>query len=71
MTPFREIRQILGTQIRKGSTSERMEKILALLIESGFVYCLLWVNPVPPFRSTTCSQLNPVFVAVDLLDERI
>ncbi|KAI0275529.1 hypothetical protein BGY98DRAFT_992487 [Russula aff. rugulosa BPL654] len=37
-----EIRQVLGTQIRKGSTSERVEKILALLIESGFVYCLLW-----------------------------
>lgn len=37
-----EIRRVLGTQLRKGSRSERVEKILALLIESGFVYCLLW-----------------------------
>jgi len=40
--PHREIRRVLGTQLRKGSPSERVEKILALLIESGFVYCLLW-----------------------------
>ena len=46
---LREIRRVLRTQLRRGSRSERVEKILALLIESGFVYCLLWVISVSPF----------------------
>jgi hypothetical protein len=39
----REYRRTVGAQLRKGSPSERVEKVLGLLIESGFVYCLLWV----------------------------
>ena len=27
----------------EGSVSMRVEKVLALLIESGFVYCCFWV----------------------------
>lgn len=51
-TPPREYRRTVGAHLRKGSPSDRAEKILALLIESGFVYCLLWVNPSPaPPRS--------------------
>jgi len=37
-----EVRRVLGRQLRRGSPSQRVEKILALLIESGFIYCLLW-----------------------------
>jgi len=32
----------VGMPLRKGSRLGRVEKIVALLIESGFVYCLLW-----------------------------
>jgi hypothetical protein len=28
----------------EGSVSMRVEKVFALLIESGFVYCCLWVR---------------------------
>ncbi|KAI0259488.1 hypothetical protein BC834DRAFT_905791 [Gloeopeniophorella convolvens] len=38
-----EHRRTVRTHLGKGSTSERVEKILALLIESGAVYTLLWV----------------------------
>ncbi|KAI9450481.1 hypothetical protein BJY52DRAFT_1191834 [Lactarius psammicola] len=38
-----EYRRNVSAHLRKGSPSDRAEKILALLIESGFVYCLLWV----------------------------
>ncbi|KAH9995237.1 hypothetical protein BJV77DRAFT_1066334 [Russula vinacea] len=37
-----EYRRVVGTQLRRGSHSERLERVLALLIESGFGYCLLW-----------------------------
>jgi hypothetical protein len=40
---LRELRRTMGVQFKEGSPSERMEGILALLIESGFLYCLLWV----------------------------
>jgi len=32
----------VGTCFRKGKSSGRVEKVLVLLIESGFVYCILW-----------------------------
>ncbi|KAI9439073.1 hypothetical protein H4582DRAFT_1946478 [Lactarius indigo] len=38
-----EFRNTVSAHLRKGSASDRAEKVLALLIESGFVYCLLWV----------------------------
>ncbi len=34
----------MGAQLRRGSPSDRVESVLGLLIESGFVYCLLWVT---------------------------
>jgi len=37
-----EYRRAVGPQLRRGSPSERVEKVLGLLIESGFIYCLLW-----------------------------
>ena len=46
----RAYRQKVHTQLRKGSPSERVEKILALLIESGFLYCLLWVIRLLAFQ---------------------
>ncbi|KAH9987243.1 hypothetical protein BJV74DRAFT_796576 [Russula compacta] len=36
-------RLAVGAQLKKGSPSDRVEKVLALLIESGFAYCLLWI----------------------------
>jgi len=36
-----EYRRSVGA-LRKGSPSERVGNVLGLLIESGFVYCLLW-----------------------------
>lgn len=48
----RTYRQIVHTQLRKGSPSDRVEKILALLIESGFVYCLLWVFTFWPLNGS-------------------
>ncbi|KAI0275257.1 hypothetical protein BC834DRAFT_851966 [Gloeopeniophorella convolvens] len=38
-----EHRRTVRTHLGEGSASERVEKILALLIESGAVYTLLWV----------------------------
>ncbi|KAI0283202.1 hypothetical protein BC826DRAFT_229707 [Russula brevipes] len=38
-----EYRRTVGMQLKKRSGPERLEKILALLIESGFAYCLLWM----------------------------
>ncbi|KAI0300045.1 hypothetical protein B0F90DRAFT_1726216, partial [Multifurca ochricompacta] len=38
-----EYRLTVGAHLRKGSPPERVQKVLALLIESGFAYCLLWV----------------------------
>ncbi|KAI0259749.1 hypothetical protein BC834DRAFT_904275 [Gloeopeniophorella convolvens] len=35
----RSVRKHLG----EGNTSQRVERILALLIESGFVYCCIWI----------------------------
>ena len=44
ITHPREYRRNVSAHLRKGTTSDRAEKVLALLIESGFVYCLLWVT---------------------------
>ncbi len=66
----REIRRVLSTQIKKGSTSERVEKILALMIESGFVYCLLWVIAVSPLNVLQQST-EWHFAAGDILVERV
>ncbi|KAI9447121.1 hypothetical protein F5148DRAFT_738015 [Russula earlei] len=38
-----EYRRTVGAHITKGSLSQRVGKVLALLIESGFIYCLLWM----------------------------
>ena len=31
--------------LREGSRSLRLERVFALLIESGFIYCCIWVCP--------------------------
>jgi hypothetical protein len=31
--------------LRKGSRSLRLERVFALLLESGFIYCCIWVCP--------------------------
>jgi hypothetical protein len=38
-----EYRRNVSAHLRRGTTSDRAEKVLALLIESGFVYCVLWI----------------------------
>jgi len=38
-----EFRKNVSAHLKKGSTSDRAEKVLALLIESGFAYCVLWI----------------------------
>ncbi|KAH9173239.1 hypothetical protein EDB89DRAFT_2068992 [Lactarius sanguifluus] len=38
-----EYRSTVSAHLRKGSAPDRAEKVLALLIESGFVYSLLWI----------------------------
>lgn len=38
-----EYRRTVSAHLRKGSASDRAEKVLALLIESGLVYCLIWI----------------------------
>jgi len=37
-----EYRRTVRANLSRASPSERVEKVFALLIESGFVYCLLW-----------------------------
>jgi hypothetical protein len=60
--PPRAYRQKVHTQLRKGSPSERVEKILALQIESGFLYCLLWV-----IRLLALRRFTLMVFAVDVL----
>ncbi|KAI0738052.1 hypothetical protein C8Q80DRAFT_293539 [Daedaleopsis nitida] len=36
-------RKLVGSHLRTGSTRTRVESVLALLVESGIVYCVLWV----------------------------
>ncbi|KAI0300032.1 hypothetical protein B0F90DRAFT_1817829 [Multifurca ochricompacta] len=36
-------RVFVGKHLGEGNVSVRVEKVLALLIESGFVYCCLWI----------------------------
>ncbi|KAI0258134.1 hypothetical protein BC834DRAFT_119953 [Gloeopeniophorella convolvens] len=38
-----EYRRHVRANLRHGSPSQRVEKVLAFLIESGFMYCLLWI----------------------------
>lgn len=40
----------------EGSISIRVEKVFALLIESGFVYCCLWVGIKSAERVYTCRE---------------
>ncbi|KAH9979583.1 hypothetical protein BGW80DRAFT_1279084 [Lactifluus volemus] len=42
-----ELRRTMGMRFKEGSPSERIETVLALLVESGFLYCLLWVITFP------------------------
>jgi hypothetical protein len=39
----REYRITVKKHLGEGSVSMRVEKVLALLVESGFVYCCVWV----------------------------
>ncbi len=39
----RDYHETVGAHFRKGRSLGRVEKVLLLLIESGFVYCILWV----------------------------
>jgi hypothetical protein len=41
--PPRDYHQTVGAYFRKGWSSGRVEKVLVLLIESGFIYIILWV----------------------------
>ncbi|KAI0245815.1 hypothetical protein BJV78DRAFT_1365187 [Lactifluus subvellereus] len=38
-----KLRRTMGAHFKKTSPSGRMENVLALLIESGLAYCLLWI----------------------------
>jgi hypothetical protein len=40
----RQHRVAVKKHLGEGSVSTRVEKVLALLVESGFVYCCLWVR---------------------------
>jgi hypothetical protein len=40
----RQHRVFLRKHLGEGDVSMRVEKVLALLIESGFVYCCIWVR---------------------------
>src|SRR6266404_923505 len=57
LTTFpREYRRTVSAHLSKGSPSVRAEKVLALLIESGLVYCVLWVTssfPDPSWERTS------------------
>ncbi|KAF9017410.1 hypothetical protein BDZ89DRAFT_961140 [Hymenopellis radicata] len=44
-----EHRQLLRTGIGRSGTRSRGEKILILLVESGFVYCLFWLTQLLDF----------------------
>ena len=35
---------MLGKYIEVGTRVSRLEKVTVLLVESGIVYCLLWVS---------------------------
>jgi hypothetical protein len=52
---LRELRRTMGVHFKQGSPADRMESVLALLIESGFLYCLLWVTV---FSTALSSLLN-------------
>ena len=56
----------MGAHLTKASPSERVEKVFALLIESGFVYCLLWVIVFCP-PSPQSIPLNSVLQTFYLL----
>ena len=40
----RQYRVMLRKYVEVGSRISRLEKVMALLVESGVVYCLLWVS---------------------------
>ncbi len=39
----RDYHQTVGAHFRKGRYFGRVEKVLVLLVESGFVYLIVWV----------------------------
>ena len=43
MPDLRDYHVSVGAHFRKGKSFGRVEKVLLLLIESGFVYCIIWV----------------------------
>ena len=40
----RQHRRVIKKNLGKETRRTRVEKILALLIESGFLYCIIWVS---------------------------
>jgi hypothetical protein len=39
----RDYHQTVGAHFRKGRSFGRVEKVLVLLVESGFIYLIVWV----------------------------
>ena len=39
----RDYHQTVGAHFRKGRYSGHVEKVLVLLVESGFIYLIVWV----------------------------
>lgn len=46
----RKSRRILKRYIVIGTMVSQMEKVFSLLVESGLIYCALWVSPEIPFK---------------------
>ena len=43
----------LRQYIVAGPVASQMEKVFALLVESGAIYCALWVRPSSPYMNTS------------------
>ena len=41
-------RRLWGYLVAGGAGSAQVQKLLALLVESGALYCAIWVRPNPP-----------------------
>ena len=67
--PPKEYRRNVGAHLSRGNASDRAEKVLALLIESGFLYCFLWVitSPAPASEAEERRRLLTTICAADIL----
>ena len=45
---YREHRRIIMTYLKSSSPRTQVERTLALLVESGIMYCIFWVRPIVP-----------------------